>query len=791
MSTAGSDQPEVFELAGVSKRIPPCTPAAAMGKSGIDLDSMNPLYRFTAKLLLYNHTPLLGPPATPPPAYSELVAHFAINTGPELVPPPENSGSVFRNERLWKVKLNIAIQMAGPRSDVQPFIGLGNELQRYRHRVRLDTHNISEIFVRDSGLVFYPIGGDVAELMTYLAKNPGLIPSMQSLKAGEIWRKRIMIREIFAHICCAQALCIPAHLMFTMPWSSTNAFPHPLANLNGGGADQRSLNYVSYGVVNWLTWQGVGDVTNQWRKELDLDEVAMVTFTYCWSPALVPKPSDWPSYVDVCGFFFREPPQYDPPADLQAFLAAGRPPVYIGFGRIVMGDPERMTAALIINAVTAAGVRAIISKGWSNMSMTYHDNIYFVGDCPHERLFENVAAVVHHGGAGTTACRLQKSKPTFIIPFLGDQPFSGAIVAAAGAGPAPIPYRELTVDTLTDGIQYCLSEQAATAAGNSGQNAIRRWRKRRVANLPLERLQCDLYPEMPGVWSLSKGNKQFKLSKIAAQILAAEGLIDKKSLNLHATNPNSIENCRWEPITGGASAVVGTDTDLTDSILGTFYKPFQGYQNYQEHSEYCPLRSASNQAVLKVFDKSSFGNMSAKSEKEPQGIGAVNTNSATTTAKSRSKKRSDNAGGRLLGRMAGPSDKSLGIFVPTALQSMVVDIPLTMTEGYCNLPRLYSEEPLDNGPVTDTKSGFTVAGKGFAGGMAEALSSIVVKPYQGIQEDVAKGAVKGVGRGVANMVAKAGCAMFGVVVYPSTGIAEFTVVISYPDKKAGGQAAPY
>ncbi|KAL4981904.1 hypothetical protein BDW68DRAFT_192598 [Aspergillus falconensis] len=741
MSTAGSDQPEVFELAGVSKRIPPCTPAAAMGKSGIDLDNdgrvdidcnTNFMRRFSK---LYNHTPFLGPPATPPPAYSELVAHFAINTGPELVPPPENPGSVFRNESLWKVKLNIAIQMAGPRGDVQPFIGLGNELQRYRHRVRLDTHNIFENFVRDSGLVFYPIGGDGAELMTYLAKNPGLIPSMQSLKAGEIWRKRIMIREIFAHICCAQALCIPAHLMFTMPWSSTNAFQHPLANLYGGGADQRSLNYVSYGVVNWLTWQGVGDVTNQWRKELDLDEVAMVTFTYCWSPALVPKPSDWPSYVDVCGFFFREPPQYDPPADLQAFLAAGRPPVYIGFGRIVMGDPERMTAALIINAVTAAGVRAIISKGWSNMSMTYHDNIYFVGDCPHERLFENVVAVVHHGGAGTTACGLQKSKPTFIIPFLGDQPFSGAIVAAAGAGPAPIPYRELTVDALTDGIRYCLSEQAATVAGNSGQNAIRRWRKRRVAsfhrNLPLERLQCDLYPEMPAVWSLSKGNKQFKLSKVAAQILVAEGLIDKKS---------------------GASAVVATATDLIDSILGTFYKPFQGYQNYQEHSEYCPLRSASNQAVLKVLDKSSFGNMSAKSEKEPQGIGAVNTNSATTTAKSRSKKRSDNAGGRLLGRMAGPSDKSLGIFVPTALQSMVVDIPLAMTEGLCNLPRLYSEEPLDNGPVTDIKSGFTVAGKG-----------IVVKRYQGLQEDVGKGAVKGVGGGMANMVAKAGCAMFGVV----------------------------
>ena len=145
-----------------------------------------------------------------------------------------------------------------------------------------------EDFVRNagSGLEFYPIGGNPAELMAYMVKNPGLIPSLESLQAGEIKRKRMMVREMlegcwssciepdalthepfvadaiianppsFAHVHCAQALGIPVHLMFTMPWTSTKAFPHPLANLKNTDGQEGLANYLSYGIVDWLTWQG-------------------------------------------------------------------------------------------------------------------------------------------------------------------------------------------------------------------------------------------------------------------------------------------------------------------------------------------------------------------------------------------------------------------------------------------------------------------------------------------------------------------------------------------------------
>ncbi|KAE8157889.1 UDP-Glycosyltransferase/glycogen phosphorylase [Aspergillus tamarii] len=803
----------ICELPGDSVDIPPSTPPSAISKTGINLKDDGRVdidwdSSFMRGFSMMHLGPLKGRPETPPPEYSELQTQLADSIRRDSGLQPNYLDSVEEKEKVWNVKLNIVIQVVGSRGDVQPFIALGNELMRYGHRVRLATHDIFENFVRDSGLEFYPIGGDPAALMAYMVKNPGLIPSMESLQGGEIRRKRLMVREMlngcwrsciepdmathrpfvadaiianppsFAHIHCAQALSIPVHLMFTMPWSGTKSFPHPLANISSDGGNQSLKNYVSYDVVNWLTWQGVGDVINEWRKELDLDEVAMfegpqlaeilrIPFTYCWSPALVPKPSDWPSYIDICGFFFRDPPHYEPPNDLQTFLASGPPPVYIGFGSIVLEDPERITAT-ILDAVNRAGVRAIVSKGWSNLGGTNNENIFFIGDCPHEWLFQHVAAVVHHGGAGTTACGLRYAKPTIVVPFFGDQPFWGAMVAAAGAGPAPIPHQELTVDALAEGIQYCLTERAATAASviankmnsESGVHAA-------VAsfhqNLPLERLQCDLCPGQPAVWSISKNHRKIKISKVAAEILVTGGSISRKSLVMYATNQIVIENRRWDPLTGGASAVMSTTTDLTASILGTFYKPFQEYQNYQDCRKDRPSCSTPDQTTTRSTSRSSLGSTSLWATDRGEGL---------DTASSSSQAPSDHSKTRLVGRMAGASIKSLGSFFPVALKGMSVDIPLAMTEGMRNVPRYYGEEPRDHGLVTDIKSGFTVAGKGFAWGMAEAVSDIVVKPYQGIQEDGARGAVKGIGKGMANMASKAGCAMFGVIVYPGAGIAK-------------------
>ncbi|KAH7349176.1 hypothetical protein BKA66DRAFT_447158 [Pyrenochaeta sp. MPI-SDFR-AT-0127] len=735
---------------------------------------------------------------------SKLVRTLSVVYGAarDIIPdeaPPEYSEVLDGLDpyKSWPVKLNILIQIVGSRGDVQPFIALGHELCRYGHRVRLATHNMFENFVRNSGsgLEFYPIGGNPSELMAYMVKNPGLIPSLKSLQAGEIKRKRMMVREMlegcwkscierdtltqvpfvadaiianppsFAHVHCAQALGIPVHLMFTMPWTSTKAFPHPLANLKNADGEEGLANYLSYGIVDWLTWQGLGDVVNEWRNTLDLEDVAMfdgpnlaatlkIPFTYCWSPALVPKPADWPPYIDVCGFFFRDPPQYEPPPELRIFIESGPPPVYIGFGSIVLEDPQRITA-VILEAVHANGFRAIVSKGWSNLGDK--------GNLTKISCLLHVAAVVHHGGAGTTACGLKNGRPTTIVPFFGDQPFWGKMVAAAGAGPMPIPQRELTTESLSEAVRYCLSHEAARAAADIAQKmqsevgieaAARSFHK----SLPVKNMPCDVLPHLPAAFWFNKGKDKIKLSSFATEIVIEKASKDAKYLKLYESNPINIETCRWDPISGGASAVLGTAVDLTTSVTGVFTKPITEYRDDRDRRAY----EESNAEALETDKAKSDQTSQAKSESKSNGASVLTSGSGTI-----SKRKAISAG-----QLAGASGLSIAKFAPKALKGMTVDIPLALTEGLKNVPRHYGDTPRDHGPVTGFKSGATVAGKTFAWGIVDGVSDIVVKPYRGAQKEGVKGAAKGLGMGMVSMATKSGAGMFGLFGYTGTGIAK-------------------
>ena len=131
-----------------------------------------------------------------------------------------------------------------------------------------------------------------------------------------------------------------------------------------------------------------------------------------------------------------------------------------------MDDPDKLTS-LIFEAVGKAGVRALVSKGWGGLGGKDNtpDNIYMLEDTPHDWLFPRVSAVVHHGGAGSTAIGLKCGKPTMIVPFCYDQPFWGALVVRTGAGAhRAIPYKELSADALAAGIKQCLTPEAKEAA---------------------------------------------------------------------------------------------------------------------------------------------------------------------------------------------------------------------------------------------------------------------------------------------------------------------------------------
>jgi sterol 3beta-glucosyltransferase len=189
------------------------------------------------------------------------------------------------------------------------------------------------------------------------------------------------------------------------------------------------------------------------------DRLAHGPILYGFSPSVIAPPRDWGEHVHVTGYWFLDPPSdWTPPPALVEFLQAGPPPVYIGFGSMSSQRPEE-TAALVGQALARAGQRAIMLSGWGGLHQADSDSVFMVDSVPHAWLFPQVAAVVHHGGAGTTAASLRAGVPSIVIPFHGDQPFWGQRVADLGVGPAPIPRRNLTVERLAQAIHRAVTDQ--------------------------------------------------------------------------------------------------------------------------------------------------------------------------------------------------------------------------------------------------------------------------------------------------------------------------------------------
>ena len=271
--------------------------------------------------------------------------------------------------------------------------------------------------------------------MSYMVRNPGLIPSMNTLGLGKIQQKRTTMKSIlegrwrscikpdpktgipfvvYAIIAtsysCAYSWCPSS--WYSLPYRFYHALDANLRLSTSIGKHSNTHTKLQNGelqnsLVQSLTWRGLGDIINEWRSTMDLEavplsegqflaEILKIPMTYCWSPALVPKPRDWPLHVDVCGFIFRDFPEYDPPPDLEAFLAADPHPIYIGFGSMVIENPEEVTR-MLLDAIENCNVREIISRGWSKLRVnnTKSERVFYINDSPHEWLYKHVSAVLH------------------------------------------------------------------------------------------------------------------------------------------------------------------------------------------------------------------------------------------------------------------------------------------------------------------------------------------------------------------------------------------------------------
>ncbi|KAF2195481.1 glycosyltransferase family 1 protein [Zopfia rhizophila CBS 207.26] len=366
--------------------------------------------------------------------------------------------------------LNIVCLTIGSRGDVQPYIALCKELLNEGHKPRIATHAEFEPWVRKYGIDFAPVDGNPAELMricvehgmfTYNfmkeanSKFRGWLDDVCSSAWKACQGADVLIESpsAMAGIHIAEALEIPYFRAFTMPWTRTRTYPHAFSvwDRKLGGA-YNSFTYVTFDKIFWTAISGQ---INRWRRrELGLQNTSLGKmqanarpFLYNFSPQVVPPPLDWPDWIRVTGYWFLdESESWEPPADLLQFIEKARKDkkklVYVGFGSIVIDDPAALTKT-VVDSVSKADVRCVLSKGWSDRLETKDaakpevplgSDIFQIQGAPHDWLFKQMDAAVHHGGSGTTGASLRAGIPTVIKPFFGDQFFFAQRVEDLGVG---------------------------------------------------------------------------------------------------------------------------------------------------------------------------------------------------------------------------------------------------------------------------------------------------------------------------------------------------------------------
>ncbi|KAL4565902.1 hypothetical protein LXL04_030008 [Taraxacum kok-saghyz] len=291
-----------------------------------------------------------------------------------------------------------------------------------------------------------------------------------------------------------------------MPWTPTSEFPSPLAPIPQGVGNWLSYisldpfiwwgirgyineirkkltfvpesagNWLSYIVVDLMIWWGIRGYINELRRKLNLAPISYFSMYrgsishfptgYMWSPHVLPKPSDWDTLVDVVGYcFLNLGYNYQPPEDFTRWIEKGTSPIYIGFGSMPLENSKK-TTDIILEALRKTGQRGVFDRGWGDLGTfsKIPDDVFLLMDYPHDWLFRQCAAVVHHGGAGTTATGLKAGCPTTIIPFFGDQHFWGEKIYHLGVGPRPIPISEVTVKALSNAINFMLQPEVKARA---------------------------------------------------------------------------------------------------------------------------------------------------------------------------------------------------------------------------------------------------------------------------------------------------------------------------------------
>jgi vancomycin aglycone glucosyltransferase len=370
--------------------------------------------------------------------------------------------------------VRVSVSARGSRGDVYPLIAIAGALRRQGCDVSLCVPPLYAELARAQGIEPLHYGEDAEEMMRSFGTDWRATRAALRWFARDIDEQFRILRRSSEG---ADALVTSANEVTASTVAEYRRIPHfrvayapiipgshppPLQPFQGLPP---LCNRLIWGAINASLYPLFGPPLNRLRIRIGLQPTrdlpdlfaARSQTLLAISHVLAPPADGWRYPYRYVGYCFNND---DGPldAELEAFLAAGPPPVYVGFGSVALGDAGRLTE-LVLRAVRRAGCRALIGRGWfglggqARLADVPSDQVLVVGDTPHATLFPRCAAAIHHGGSGTVHNAARAGVAQLALPQIVDQYYWGHRLAALGVGPAPIRFSRLTVDNLTDALR--------------------------------------------------------------------------------------------------------------------------------------------------------------------------------------------------------------------------------------------------------------------------------------------------------------------------------------------------
>ncbi len=383
--------------------------------------------------------------------------------------------------------MKLIVLTYGTEGDTRPLAALCRKLLDAGHDVCLyaDANTLSS--AKNLYVPHEALSGNIKEHLEALVKNGnGVNATVTGLsrianEQAENWMRQmakasehcdgIIVSGLtaFAGLSVGEYLNIPVIGAGMIPISPTRAFASPFIPADSMPS---LFNRPSHHLINWMLWLSFRKAINRARKRV----LGMNPRNSLWtghpmlygiSPSLLPAPADWPDNIRLCGQWLEPDIAWKPPDELEQFLAAGEPPIYVGFGSMVGFDQDRLLSLFL---EVLKGERVIVQSGWSNFTAPdLPDNFLKISDANHNWLLPRVSMAIHHGGSGTTHSACLAGIPSVVLPFAGDQFFWANQLRKLGIMEGTTSTKKPDSASLRQAIQFARTPEAISCASILGE----------------------------------------------------------------------------------------------------------------------------------------------------------------------------------------------------------------------------------------------------------------------------------------------------------------------------------